>query len=59
MLLSRLNGGKRFQKMAVRSRRHYVGKGLPPVPPKLVERIERGDFIEMCELIPEFWMVHR
>ena len=36
-----------------------MGEGLPPVPPKLVERIERGDFVEMCELIPEFWMAHK
>lgn len=41
-----------------KSRAAYVGEGLPPVPSKLVERIERGDFVEMCELIPEFWMVH-
>ena len=37
----------------------HVGEGLPPVPSQLVERIERGDFIEMCELIPECWMVEK
>ena len=42
-----------------KARAAYVGEELPPVPPKLVERIEKGDFVEMCELIPEFWMVHR
>ena len=36
-----------------------VGEGPPPAPPKLVERIEKGDLAEMCELIPEFWMVHK
>ena len=36
-----------------------MGEGLPPVPPQLDERIERGDFIEMCELIPEYWMVQK
>lgn len=41
-----------------KARPAYVGEGLPPVPPKLVVRIERGEFVEMCELIPEFWMVH-
>lgn len=34
-----------------------VGEGLPLIPPKLVERIERGDYIEMFELIAEFGMV--
>ena len=37
----------------------YMGEGLPPVPPQLVESIERGDSIEMCELIPEYWMVQK
>ena len=30
-----------------------VGPGLPPVPGKLVRRIEAGHFIEMGELLPE------
>ena len=29
------------------------GAGLPPVPAKLVKRIEDGEFIEMIELLPE------
>ena len=33
----------------------YVGDGLPPVPPKLAKKIRRGDFVEMGELLPEFW----
>ena len=33
----------------------YVGEGLPPVPPKLAERIKRWEYIEMSELLPEFW----
>ena len=33
----------------------YVGDGLPPVPPKLAAKIRRWEFIEMGELLPEFW----
>ena len=33
-----------------------VGEGLPSVPERLAARIRRGEFIEMCELIPEFWL---
>ena len=33
----------------------YVGEGLLPVPAKLGERIARWEFIEMAELLPEFW----
>ena len=31
----------------------HLGGGLPPVPGKLVKRIEEGHFIEMGELLPE------
>lgn len=37
----------------------YIGEGLPPVPQKLVDRIQKGEFIEMCELLPEFWIAPR
>ena len=30
----------------------YIGAGLPPVPPKLVKRIQDGQFIDMAELLP-------
>lgn len=30
-----------------------LGAGLPPVPSKLVRRIECGEFIELSELLPE------
>jgi len=36
----------------------YVGDGLPLVPAKLVERIEKVDYVEMYELIPKLWVVH-
>jgi len=36
-----------------------VGDGLPPVPQKIVEQIHKGEYIEMCELLPEFWMAPR
>ena len=33
-----------------------LGEGLPPVPAKLVEKIRRGNFIEMYELLPDLWL---
>ena len=33
----------------------YVGEGLPPVPVKLVEKIHTWEFVEMAELLPEYW----
>ena len=33
----------------------YVGEGLLPVPAKLAEKITRWEFVEMAELLPEFW----
>ena len=35
------------------STHYFVGDVLPAVPPKLVERIESGAFIEMSDLLPE------
>ena len=37
----------------------YVGDGLPPVPAKLAAKIRKGEFVEMGELLPEFWSSHR
>ena len=33
----------------------YIGEGLPPVSPKLAEKICRWEFVDMAELLPEFW----
>ncbi len=33
----------------------YVGEGLPPVPAKLAEKIRKWEYVEMAELLPEFW----
>ena len=33
----------------------HIGEGLPPVPARLVARILRHEFVEMHELLPEFW----
>ena len=33
----------------------YVGEALPPVPRKLADKIQAWEFIEMTELLPEFW----
>ena len=30
-----------------------IGAGLPPIPSRLVTRIEAGEFIDMAELIPD------
>ena len=30
-----------------------VGAGLPPVPKKLVDRIQAGEFVDMAELLPD------
>ena len=37
----------------------YVGEGLPPMPAKLAVTICRGDFVNMGELLPEFWTPSR
>ena len=34
----------------------YVGEGMPPVPAKLAARIWRWEYVEMGELLPEFWI---
>ena len=31
----------------------FMGEGLPLVPGRLVDRIRRWEYIEMCELLPE------
>ena len=33
----------------------YVGEALPPVPKRLVERLQAWEFMEMLELLPKFW----
>lgn len=33
----------------------YVGNGLPPVPARIAAKIGRWEFMEMHELLPEFW----
>lgn len=33
----------------------YVGDGIPPVPEKVATKIKKGEFVEMGELLPEFW----
>ncbi len=32
-----------------------MGEGVPPVPAKLASRICRGEFVDMGELLLEFW----
>ena len=33
----------------------YMGEGISPVPAKLAERIRRGEYVEMEEMLPEIW----
>ena len=33
-----------------------LGEGLPPVSQKLVDKISRGEFVEMRELLPDEWI---
>ena len=33
-----------------------MGDGLPPIPARIAVKIGRWEFIEMYELLPEFWM---
>ena len=39
------------------SRGSYVGEGLPPVLQKLANRIRRREFVDMAEMLPEFWPI--
>ena len=31
----------------------FIGAGLPPVPQKLVQRIQAGEYVDMSELLPD------
>ena len=31
----------------------FIGPGLPPVPARLVEKIQSGQFVELAELLPD------
>lgn len=35
-----------------------IGTGLPPVPRKLVERIQAGEYVDMVELLPDRLSAH-
>lgn len=37
----------------------YMGDGIPAVPVKLAAKIRRGEFVDMGELLPEFWSTLR
>ena len=34
----------------------YVGEGLPPVPEKLAAKIRAWKFVDMAEMLPEYWV---
>ena len=38
---------------------HTLALGCPPVPAKLAAKIHRWDFVEMGEVLPEFWVALR
>ena len=56
-LLSSLPLGTLHKTSAADSHDTYVGEGFPPVPAKLASKICHGDFIEMGELLSEFWSI--
>ena len=31
----------------------HIGAGLPPVPPKPVQKIQAGEYVDMAELLPD------
>jgi len=31
----------------------HIGVGLPPIPPKLAAKIQQGELIKMCKLLPK------
>ena len=33
-----------------------MGEGLPPIPLRLAGRIQKGEFIEMEEMVSELWL---
>ena len=35
----------------------YLGDALLPLPQRLVDKISRLEFVEMSELLPEYWLV--
>ena len=37
------------------SQRLYVGEGLPPIALRLAGKIQKGELIEMEEMVPELW----
>ena len=38
------------------SKGFILGEGLPPVSQKLAEKIGKGEFVEMHELLPQEWI---
>ena len=40
---------------SLRTASEGVYLGVPPVPDKLAAKIRKGEFVEMGELLPEFW----
>ncbi len=37
----------------------YVGEGLPPISKLIVDRIVEWKFVDMAELLPEYWALLR
>ena len=34
----------------------HVGDSLPPIPPRIAAKVCTWEFVEMYELLPEFWV---
>lgn len=57
--LLRQIGENQGKEMGGQNNGAYVGDGLPPVPQKTVDRIQKGEYVEMGDLLPEFWVAPR
>ena len=33
----------------------HVGEGLPPIPGRIADKIVRWEYVDMWELLPEYW----
>ena len=42
---------RRWQARVKQPHHLFSGEGLPPIPAKLVAKIQRGDFVDMAELL--------
>ncbi len=44
-------GGEAKEASAISEPPFILSEGLPPIPPKLVKKIQKGDYVDMAELL--------